>query len=291
LIAVVPDLCKINNKTGYIFSEYIWPDCNELFYQYENINFSKEDLLNIITELKNLSILYKGLLPRNIIIRNDKIYLIDWENTLINKNIESIFLQYKASILVGWRCFNKITQQDIEWIFSNIIKIEQNISYLNQYEDAFKNMLGLVNFNNNKIQKICYENIINATNYKKWFSLMKLDDILHFISEVLPIEIEVLIDFLLNKEYKQWSSELYVKLSNIIKIARMKSFMEINSKQIKYFINDQIRNLIINIVTNEYNEYSELWINQAIIKYIQKRNSWRKPTNNYLNIIKKFLFV
>jgi hypothetical protein len=34
--------------------------------------------------------------------------------------------------------------------------------------------------------------------------------------------------------------------------------MEINSKQIKYFINDQIRNLIINIVTNEYNEYSEL---------------------------------
>lgn len=38
----------------------------------------------------------------------------------------------------------------------------------------------------------------------------------------------------------------------------MKSFMEINSKQIKYFINDQIRNLIINIVTNEYNEYSEL---------------------------------
>lgn len=288
LIVVVPNLCKVNKQIGYIFSEYIGPDCNELFYQHENINFCKEDLLNIIRELNNHSILYKGLLPRNMIIRNDKVYLIDWESTVINENIENIFLQYKASLLVGWKYFNEITELDIEWIFSHTIKVEQSISYLNKYEDTYKNMLGLVDLGNNNIQKLCYENIINLTNYEKWFSLLKLDDILHFLSEVLPIEIEVLIDFILSKECEQWFFDLYVKLSNIIKIARMKSFMGISSKQLKYFINEQIRNLIIDKLTNEH---SELWINQAIIKFIQKRNSWKNPSDNYLNLIKEFLFI
>lgn len=288
MLAVIPSFYKINSRKGYLFSEYFGSDCNELFYQHGKMDLSKNELIGIITELNKLSILYKGLLPRNTIIKNNKIYLIDFEDVIFNKNIVNKFLQYKTSILVAWRFLTQINEKNIDAIFSYWMEEQQDIKYLNKYEDTFKNMLGLINIDNYQIQKLCYENIINATSYKNWFSLLKLDDILHSISTILPIEIELLIDFLLCEEYNQGSSYLHNNLSNIIKIARMKSFMEVNKKQIKYFICNQIKYLILKKITNECND---LWINESIVKIMQSRNLWWKPLNHYLIKVQNFLLV
>jgi hypothetical protein len=147
-------------------------------------------------------------------------------------------------------------------------------------------MLGLMNIDNYKIQKLCYENIINATRYKSWFPLVKLDDVLHSISGILPIEIEVLIDFLLCEEYNQESLYFHSNLSNIIKIVRMKSFLGISKKQIKSFICNQIKHLILKKLTNEYNK---LWVRESIIKIIQSRNPKFIPLNHYLIMVENFL--
>jgi hypothetical protein len=64
--------------------------------------------------LNKLSILHRGFLPRNTIIKNNKIYLIDWEDVVLSKNIVNKLLQYKTSILVGWRYLTQITEGDID---------------------------------------------------------------------------------------------------------------------------------------------------------------------------------
>ena len=284
MLVVVPDLFKINSRKWYLCSEFIWWDCNELFYQNKDINLHKDEFLKIIEKFNKLHILYKWFLPRNTIIKDNKIYLIDWDKTVINKNIYNDFIQYKASILIGWKYFFDLKEQDIDEIFCSIIQdVEKNVLYLNQYENAFKNMLGLGNISNYEAQKLCYSNIIKATSYKNRCSLMKLDDILHSISWVFPIEIELLIDYLLFDEHEEWDSNLYTSLSNIIKISRLKSFMNVEKKELRTFLLERIKNLLIEKLNDES------WIEENIAKIIQKRKIWKWPDNNYLCKIKDFL--
>ncbi len=288
LIAIVPDFYNINSQKGYLISEYCGPDCNELFYQHVNKSLSTNEIIQILKQLNKASILHKNLLPRNVIVKNNKIYLIDFENVIFNKNSANKTLQFKTSILVGWRNLTKITEKEIEANIYYWSDAEQNVEYLNKYEDTFKNMLGLTNTDNYQTQKLCYENIINATSYKNQLSLLKLDDILHSISGILPIEVELLIDFLLCEEYNQGSLYLYSNLSNIIKIARIKSFMEINTRQIKSFICNQIKDMILKKITKENNK---LWVRESIIKIIKNRDPKYKPLNDYLIKVENFLLV
>lgn len=285
LVSIVPKLHKINSRRGYLVSEYAWSDCNELFYQHMNNIISIDELICIITKLHKLSIFYKGFLPRNVIIKSNKIYLIDQENIIFNQISTSDIFQYKTSILIAWRYLTTITEDKLEEVFL-WIDIKKKVEYLNKYEKTFKNMLGLTEMDNSQIQKLCYKNIINATNYENQFSFIKLDDILHSISGILSVEIELFIDFLLNEEHDTWSLYLYSNLSNIIKIARMKSFMNINTKQIKKFIINQIKKLVLEKLKNQY---SKLWVRKSIIKSIQNKNSEYKPLDNYLIEVEKFL--
>ncbi|MDR2416520.1 MAG: hypothetical protein LBD75_08250 [Candidatus Peribacteria bacterium] len=287
-IVVVPELHQINSTEGYLVSEYLGPDCNELFYQNTNLNITTSDLVLLFTELNRLSIFHKGLLPRNTIIKNNKIYLIDWESAILDRNIKNELLQYKTSLLVGWRYFSQITDKDIEISLLDWKNEQQKIKHLTTYEYTFKNMLGLENMDNYHIQRLCYENIINATSYTNYISLVKLDDILHAISGIIPIEIEVLIDFLLCEEMNQDSLYLYSNLSNIVKLARMKSFMEVNEKQTKSFICNQIKRLILSKLKNEYDG---IGVRESIKKVIQNRYPEFNPLDGYLTIVEKFLLI
>lgn len=285
LIAVVPDVYKINSKNGYLVSEYFGPDCNELFYQHSDKIFSADNVTKIIKKFNNLSIQYKDFIPRNTIVRDSKIYLIDWEKVIFDNNSISKDLQYKTSILVGWKHVSHITEMEIESVFKFQAGSEQVIKYLNPYEEAFKNMLGL-KMDNLQIQKLCYENVIKATNYTNKFSLLKIDDVLHFLSGTIPIEVEILIDFILAEDYEKESYCLYSKLSNTIKIARIKSIMNINRNKIKSFISEQIKELLFQKLTSRYDK---LKTTESLVFLIQSRSREFKPEDNFLRKVSTFL--
>lgn len=285
LIAVVPDVYKINSKNGYLVSEYFGPDCNELFYQHRDKIFSADNVTKIIKKLNNLSIQYKDFIPRNTIVRGSKIYLIDLEKVIFDNNSISKDLQYKTSILVGWKHVSHITEMGIESVFKFQAGSEQVIKYLNPYEEAFKNMLGL-KMDNLQIQKLCYENVIKATNYTNKFSLLKIDDVLHFLSGTIPIEVEILIDFILAEDYEKESYCLYSKLSNTIKIARVKSIMNINRNKIKSFISEQIKELLFQKLTSRYDK---LKTTESLVFLIQSRSREFKPEDNFLRKVETFL--
>lgn len=286
LIAVVPNVYKINSRKGYLVSEYLGPDCNELFYQHVSGALSTNEVVGIIKKLNKLSILHKDFLPRNTIVKNNKIYLIDWENVILNKGSVNKTLQYKTSILVGWRNVSHLIENKIESIYPPQTEIQQDTEYLNEYEETFKKLLGLISMDSYQIRKLCYENVIKATSYENGFSLIKIDDILHSLSEILPIEIELLIDFLLCEEYERESNYLYSKLSNIIKIARVKSFMYVNKNEIKLFIYDQVKNLILQKLRKEY---GNLKVKESLGLIIQNKYPESKPANSFLTKVQILL--
>lgn len=289
LTAVVPDVYKINSKNGYLVSEYFGPDCNELFYQRRDRVFSADTVTKIIKNLNKLSIQYKDFIPRNTIVRDNKIYLIDWEKVISGYNSMDKDLQYKTSVIVGWRSINFMTEMEFESVFKFQVGYEQVIKYLNQYEETFKKMLGLKMANvqdNLQIQKLCYGNIIKATDYTNKFSLLKIDDVLHFLSGIIPIEVELLVDFILSEDYEKESYCLYSRLSNIIKIARVKSFMNVDKSKIKSFIREQIKELLLQKLTSRY---TNLKTAESLTLLIQSRLREFKPEGNFLRKVETFL--
>lgn len=285
LIAVVPDVYKINSKNGYLVSEYFGPDCNELFYKHRDRVFSADTVTKIIKNLNRLSIQYKDFIPRNTIVKDSKIYLIDWENVFFGYNSIDSDLQYKTSVIVGWRSINLMTEMEIESVFKFQVGYEQVIKYLNQYEETFKKMLGL-KMDNLQIQKLCYGNIIKATDYTNKFSLLKIDDVLHFLSGMIPIEVELLVDFILSEDYEKESYCLYSRLSNIIKIARVKSFMNIDKSKIKSFISGQVKELLLQKLTSRY---ANLKTAESLAFLIQSRSREFRPEDNFLRKVSTFL--
>lgn len=286
LIVVVPDVYKINTEEGYLFSEYLGPDCNELFYQNIKEVLSAQEVIGIVKELNELSILHKNLLPRNTIVKNNRIYLIDLENVLFDKDPVRGSLPIKTSVLVGWRNVNQISRNDIESIFPSHAEIQLDSDSLNEQENTFKNMLGLINADNSQIRKLCSENIITAASYASEPSLIKIDDIFHSLSGILPIEVELLIDFLLGEDIADESDSLYRKLSNTTKIARMKSSMDVHENEVLFFLHEQVKEIILQKLTSKYSDFE---IEESLVLIIQNKYPQFEPSNNYLLRVQKYL--
>lgn len=284
VIAVVPDIYKINSKKAYLVSEYFGPDCNELFYQHVVEAFPVYEVTKLIKIMNELSILFEGFIPRNTIIKGDNIYLIDWENTIFNNISMSKNLQCKTAIFVGWRHVSHLTEKKIESVFHSQTQFLQDDEYLNEYEETFKNMLGLIRVDNFQIRKLCYDLVIKATDYRNMGSFLKIDDILHSLSGILPIEIELLVDFLLSENYERESHYLYNKLSNIINLARTRSLMDFS--KIQYFICKQVKDLILQKLISKC---GNLRVEDALVIIIQDRYPDSKPTDNFLMKVVPFL--
>lgn len=286
LIVVVPDVYKISSEEGYLVSEYVGPDCNELFYQNIKEVLSTQEVISIVEKLNELSILHKNLLPRNTIVKNNRIYLIDLEDVLFGKDLVRGNLHLKTSVLVGWRNVNQMSRNDIESVFPSRAEIQLDPESLNEYENTFKSMLGLVSVDNYQIRKLCYENIITATSYVNEHLLIKIDDVLHSLSGILPIEVELLVDFLLREEYESKSNSLYRKLSNIIKVTRIRSSIDVHKSEVQSFLYEEIKKIILRKLTNEY---ADMEVKKALVLIIQNKYPEFKPSNSYLLSVQKYL--
>lgn len=281
LMVVVPEIYKINSKNSYLVSKYFGPDCNELFYQYLQELLTKEDIIQIIKKINELSINYKDFIPRNTIVKNNKIYLIDWENTIFNNESLGKDLLSKTSIFTSWRQIIYLTKKEFDSIYQVQKELKEDI-FLSEYEGIFKEISGSVNKSSSQIQILCYENVIKSTDYTHKHSLIKIDDILHSISGILPIEVEMLLDVILSGGGEKQNEFLFIKLSNIIKVARTMSYMDMNN--VKLFIGEEIKKILRQKLANKKINPTESL--QFIIK---STSSYFNPTEDYLKKVLHYL--
>lgn len=284
LVAVVPDVYTLNSEEGGTLSEYVGSDCNEMFYLGRKSVLSWKEVCDIQKKLGELSVLHRNFLPRNTIVVRDKIYLIDLEDIVFNTKSSDYDQSLETSMHVGWRNVSGVEINDVRSAFS-IHTRHTNHEGLNEYERAFKEMIGSAH-DNNEVKKLTYVNIIAATMYVYSASLLKIDDILHYLSDALPTEVEVLVDLLLSIEYGKGKNSLYRKLSNAVKLVRLQDFLNANGKESYNFLLLQIRNILLMKITSEYPGQE---INDSVRLMIKEGNPKSEPTTDYLLKVHTYL--
>ncbi len=278
LVVVVPDVYAINSKEGGTLSEYVGPDCNELFYLGRKNVLPWQEVSDAQKKLCEFSVLHKNLLPRNTIVVRDKIYLIDLEDIVFNARSSDYDLPLVTSMLVGWRNVSGVDVDDARSAFP-IHTQHTDHEDLNEYESAFKGMVGSADDDGYEIRKLTCENIITATMCAHNASLLKIDDVLHYLSDALPVEVEVLVDLLLSSEYRKETDSLYRKLSNVVKIAWLQNSINASGEDAYNFLLSQVRNILLIKMASEYPGQG---INDSVRLMIKDGNSKFEPTLSYL---------
>jgi hypothetical protein len=277
LVVVVPDVYTINSQEGYILSEYIGPDCNELFYLGRKNVLSWQNINDIQKKLCGFSVLHRSLLPRNTIVVRDRVYLIDLEDIVFNAKSSDYNLSLATPMLVGWRNVSGVDNNDVQSAFPIHTQCAGHEG-LNGYENAFKGMTGSTG-EDDEIRKLTCENIITATVYEHYASLLKIDDVLHYLSDSLPVEMEVLIDLLLSIEYGKGKNSLYKKLSNVVKIVWLQASLNACNEEAHNLLLLKVRNILFMKITSEYPEQE---ISDSVRLLIKDGNSKFEPTQDYL---------
>lgn len=285
LVVVVPDVYTISSEEGCAVSEYVGPDCSELFYLGRRNILSWEEINDTQKKLCELTVQHRNLLPRNTIVVKNKVHLIDLEDVVFTAGPSNVDISLATTMLVGWRNVSSVSNNDVQSAFSTY-KQHKDHEGLNEYETAFKNLAGLTDDSNDELRKIICESISATSRYEYSSSLLRIDDVLHYLSDALPIEVEVLVDLLLSREYGNGTNSLYRKLSNVVKIAWLQDLLNGSSEESRDFLFSQVRNILLTKITSECPRQE---ISDSIKVMISNGNPSFEPTPDYLSKLESHL--
>lgn len=186
------------NKSGYIISEYKGYTLQESLYDKRKSKVLSFTIFSKIVEtLLKKRVLYRGFIPRNIIIKGNTIYLIDFEDIVLNDDYNSIKLniQYKTNFILNWQYFYNI--QKLDKIMSKYdFSCENNIELLT-FEKYYKKVMG-INYNNKELRLKILKTVIYA---EKPYAIRKTSsynilptDLVHLLSDLYGYYLDVIID-------------------------------------------------------------------------------------------------
>lgn len=196
VVAAVPDLVLGTEKDEcYLVSKFVDADMNESYYKQEQAALSFEDWADLFRLLMSKRIRYGDYLPRNTIITHEQIVLIDWENARFGSSESTPDRLDWTNLLIGWSYFYGI---DSLKNFQTEIGISEDAEpKLIGYEKLFSGFIGN-EINPNILRKSACDTAVAAEADRGYPKLpYKMDDAFHVISELIPDEVEVLMDILL----------------------------------------------------------------------------------------------
>lgn len=214
---VVPQLIDDGDEC-FLITEYLGHSVQEVLYtnqRQSSINMST--LSELLKLFDRRQILYRGLLPRNMIIKNNTIHLIDWEDVVIkNKPIEMYYnLQFKTNFVLNWGyIFPK--EQLVDLINSMNIDKVQIEPPLNKYEEVYYRCFSMETIQG--IRDLIYKIVLSAE--RPYFKDVEIltekfvilpNDMAHLISDLFTNEIDVLFD-MLAFNLREKDEEYYTKL-------------------------------------------------------------------------------
>lgn len=282
LVAVMPSLLRVaNDKAGYLVSEYKGAVCNEQFYVQCNDNVLSASEVKLIAEtLANKGIDYPGFLPRNTIVTDNAIYLIDWEDARFSDGSVLLDESTKTNYRIGWSLIQKAPSALDQ---SNIFKKSSGMPPDGEYTKVFSKIVGAGLDDLENIEAMSYTNAILGESCTKGDGVsgrLKRDDIVCAISPFIPIEVEVFIDMLLARDIEMRSDALHWQLSNIVRLAILDSHLGVSAMTSNTRLLKAIRGAIKN-----YLEINNVSIREAITSLY----TGSSPNKSAIDRIKQFL--
>lgn len=282
LVAVVPSALRVaHDKVGYLVSEYKGAVCNEQFYTQCDDNILSANEVKLIAEtLADKGIAYPGFLPRNTIVTDGTIYLIDWEDAKFSDGSVLLDESTKTNYLIGWSLIQNAPSALDQ---SNIFKKSNSTPPAGEYEKVFSKMIGAEPDNIGNLETMTYMNAIlgeSCTKEDGASGRLKRDDIVCAISPFIPIEVEVFIDTLLARDIEMRSDTLHWKLSDIVRLAIIDSHLGVSAAT----YNRRLLKALCGTIKN-YLEINNISIPEAITDIYTDSN----PNKGVIGRIAQFL--
>ena len=197
LNVIEPVLITINNVC-YLVSEYKGTTLHEYVYNDKRLPLTQRALMEVFSFLLKKGVMHPGFLPRNIIINQEYLFILDWENVLFSKKAVTNVLRYisVAEFINNWGClYNRENLLGFIHKYTDNKRISsQTGSFGNEY--AF-----LTGCSNNKRGlKSEIENIIlvaESGGYDRGKTYMVPCDLGHLVSDTFPRCIDVFHDLFL----------------------------------------------------------------------------------------------
>jgi hypothetical protein len=191
--AVVPKAIPLDGSRHYLVSEYLGSDMNEQHYQRIPSLLSGEEWGSLIQLLMSRGIIYDGLLPRNTIVTQDQISLIDWEGARFSEPPAPPDRLTRTGLNISWSYFYGMrAASEIQDLPLDAALEPKPIGY----EKAFSGLIGHKGEAGTLRMQACATAVAAEADRSYGRLLYKLDDAFHLIGELTP-SIEVVMDMLL----------------------------------------------------------------------------------------------
>lgn len=269
IVKVLKPVYFEDGDQGYLLTEYISNSLQEYLYSNYELNFTFQDLKALLELLDKNNMVFRGLLPRNIMVYNNIIYLIDWEDVLFyNKRSEAYLnMQFKTNFLLNWGYF--FNHNDLELLLSEINKTKKvNEPDTNKYEkifNSFQEQLIDVKLLREKILNIVLFAEKDIKDNSKDF-VIKPNDMAHLISDIFTDEVDVLFDlcvFALRRNNEDTYVKLLFALSNQIAVQYSERY--INKSSLIVYILLMLDNNFLKEIDNKLMDID------GVIKLIKNR--------------------
>lgn len=194
---VILPILKIINNDSYIVTEYKGTSLQECLYS--NIlknSLTINDIKELLEKFLEIGILYRGFLPRNTIVNDKIIYLLDWEDVVFcdEENLKIINKFWETNFLLNWSYFYSF--DDLNYILEKYKGNKSSEPSLIKYEKNFESWIGT------ELEEISLRDEIMKTVF---FAEQKLNlssnefcivpnDMAHLVSDIFNSDIDVLFD-------------------------------------------------------------------------------------------------
>lgn len=212
IIPIIPYV-EFIEEYAYLISKYEGNTLQENLYNGNKLSLKFIDFINIFNYMFDNKIVYRGFIPRNIIIKNNIIYLIDFEDIVFLSEVKLLVnLNFYINIILNWQYF--YSYDDINKFFNNKeIKYKENF-FLNNYEKQMKSMLKFSGNNENlrneikKIVLLSEKPTIIKEDLKEDYIIMPTD-LCHLFSDLTNYEYDAFFD-LINYNIRKTDEKMFV---------------------------------------------------------------------------------
>lgn len=268
---VIPNYVEIGNNT-YLISEYMGYTLQESLYDSRKSKvlpfiYFKE----IIKLLFDNGIIYRGFIPRNIIISGSYLNLIDFEDIIISTDSIRIDLLFITNFILNWQYFYDIYR--LYQLLENLnLKLEDTNELL-KYEQRYQIITGIPD--NASLREHIKNTVVNGEKptickNQNDYEIMP-NDLAHLISDLFNYEVDVIFD-LLSYHVRCTNEVAYYKY---LKLFSRIIYLEKNNKMtLQYYFIILISMLLESVLTN--NDILEIQNNEA---FYDRFNEYIKASN------------
>lgn len=284
------------DDSAYILTEYLGNSLQECNYSKQNKNFIAQ---NVIFEILNLflskGVLYREFLPRNMVINNKFIYLLDWEDAIFsNKAEQGINLLWKTNFLLNWSYFYDYDELERQlYKYCNL----ENEPPLLKYEKKFKNMANL-NYNDIELRQFILKTVMESEkniNENGNDFLIPPNDMAHLISDLFNSDLDVLFD-IASSVLRKKSENQYIQALKKLSVTIADSYIHnenIQKNSIRILINFfetvsstdfDVDNKLLTYFESEKIEFSNE-LKRVLIRIFYEFNGSRLSDENFERIV------